>query len=455
MPHHKLKHVVGHEMALVEEDPIQQYTAAMENHDPNVTFCCVPLGCNMETVGRLAIHTNDLSDTIRVLCNNENCQEGSFMHRLCFEQWEESVLTYLRSTGRARSWSEKQRLQNLWTKKGYDLAYKACGCKCGKGHLKKDLDWIAPPAKVALASASTNLDQKKRNRKKRINYKPSLTLTGACHSTKPSSPPNLVSLMPVARMRSSSMSSTGSGSGAGSPPSSGPEYPTSPTHQPQEHPPAPKQQFFSDRRERHGSGSIFSRRTDYSSFNTLPRHKINSYHIKMEDEGSHGNDDTRCFILSSLALVKTNRISCVLCHGTMLIFDRYPLVDGTFFLSPRQHSKGCVPVRLDGRPQYLNAVCMGCLEGWTSAGMKCRYCQARWNGSHLILGSMYSYDIFAATPCCPERLRCNNCHKMVMPADRRLQFFSDYSHSVACPHCRVIDFHFVKSLSTYNRRESE
>ena len=45
---------------------------------------------------------------------------------------------------------------------------------------------------------------------------------------------------------------------------------------------------------RHDSGgSIFQRRPDYSSFNALPRHKINSYHIRMEDECSVGNDETR------------------------------------------------------------------------------------------------------------------------------------------------------------------
>jgi hypothetical protein len=67
------------------------------------------------------------------------------MHKDCFEEFQDSVLAYLRSCGRARSWSEKQRLQNLWTKKGYDLAFKACDCKCGRGHLRKDLDYIPPP----------------------------------------------------------------------------------------------------------------------------------------------------------------------------------------------------------------------------------------------------------------------------------------------------------------------
>lgn len=28
----------------------------------------------------------------------------------------------------------------------------------------------------------------------------------------------------------------------------------------------------------------------------------------------------------------------------MLVFDRYPLVDGSFFLSPKQHSTGCIEV---------------------------------------------------------------------------------------------------------------
>ena len=67
--------------------------------------------------------------------------------------------------------------------------------------------------------------------------------------------------------------------------------------------------------------------------------------LQMEDEGNHGNDDTRCFILSTLAALQWSRVSCVLCRAAMLVFDRYPLVDGTFFLSPRQHSASCAEVR--------------------------------------------------------------------------------------------------------------
>ena len=57
----------------------------------------------------------------------------------------------------------------------------------------------------------------------------------------------------------------------------------------------------------------------------------------------------------------------------------------------------------DGRIQYLSAVCMSCLEGW-SVNLYCRCCKTKWDGSSLVLGTCYSYDIFAATPCCRERL---------------------------------------------------
>lgn len=66
--------------------------------------------------------------------------------------------------------------------------------------------------------------------------------------------------------------------------------------------------------------------------------------LQIEDEGNHGNDDTRLFILSTLAGQHKPRVSCALCKETLHVFDRYPLVDGTFFLSPRQHTSSAVEV---------------------------------------------------------------------------------------------------------------
>jgi headcase protein len=66
----------------------------------------------------------------------------------------------------------------------------------------------------------------------------------------------------------------------------------------------------------------------------------------MEDEGSYGNDDIRCFILSNLATARMAHAHCLVCQNAMTIYDRYPLIDGTFFLSPKQYSKACIPVSL-------------------------------------------------------------------------------------------------------------
>lgn len=98
--------------------------------------CATPLGCSL---GRPIDMEKD--DYQRVLCNNELCPYGNWMHQQCFYEWESSILVQFNCIGRARSWNEKQCRQNMWTKKGYDLAFRFCSCRCGQGHLKKDTDW--------------------------------------------------------------------------------------------------------------------------------------------------------------------------------------------------------------------------------------------------------------------------------------------------------------------------
>lgn len=120
----------------------------------------------------------------------------------------------------------------------------------------------------------------------------------------------------------------------------------------------------------------------------------------------------------------------------------------------------------ENRVQYLTAVCMACLEGGGGRTIRCRFCTQEWDGSSLVLGTMYSYDVFAAMPCCTERIKvspptclgvfisnlfllfqCNTCFKPVLHPQQRLNFFSDYSHMVPCPHCRSVETHFVKPLA--------
>lgn len=150
----------------------------------NLTRCCVPSGdCfKLNTLEFGLIDTDDLRECVRVICSNDQCPAGQYMHRECFEAWEEGVLTYLRSIGRARSWSERQRQQNLWTKKGYDLVFKACGCKCGRGHLRKDLDWMAPSNRSLFGQADDDATKKKK-RRNRNHQKPALALNAVAGLT--------------------------------------------------------------------------------------------------------------------------------------------------------------------------------------------------------------------------------------------------------------------------------
>lgn len=418
--------------------------------------CCAPTEClrvfTANNNGKDSAVVDDLREAVRVICNNDACPYGHYMHRECFDQFEQGVLTYLKSCGRARSWSERQRNQNLWTKKGYDLAYKACGCRCGRGHLRKDLDWVAPAQPINARGADEDLggggSKKKKRRNK--NARPVLSLTSGGHYNK-SDPNNNTGFDIRGRAGSLSSGSTGSSSppaigcpgglqqGAGSTSGTlGAAFGGAMLRRRGLN----KTEFFSDR---HGSGGngIFARRLDFSSFNVLPRLKLNSYQVKMEDEGNHGNDETRCFILSTLAAHQLNRAACLLCGGLMAVFDRYPLVDGTFFLTPKKHSAACLPTKVEGKMQYLSAVCMGCMDNKRTL---CRFCGVPWDGSSLVLGTMYSYDIFAAVPCCQERSKCNSCKKPLLSVFQRLNYYSDYSQDVACPHCGVTDHHFIKSL---------
>lgn len=410
-----------------------------ENRDPNVAYCCLPAGCDRYYDD--PIHVNDPHDAVKVFCNNENCTVGSWMHASCFQEWQQHVLSYLRSCGRARSWSEKQRLQNLWTKKGYDLAYKACDCKCGRGHLRKDLDYYPPP--------KDDRRQKKHKHRAQQNQNQNQPHQGNVNQNKVL--PNLHKMVrepvnPVAaaaaaagvrpqlRVRTSSFSSTGS-----SPPSSAGTPPLTPGGASKKS----KFEFFADA-DQAAAGNIFRRRADFTAFNVLPRHQQNPYHIKMEDEGPYGNDEIRCFVLSNLSTHQVTKVNCVSCNIDLPVFDRYPLIDGTFFLSPQRYNTD-LQVLSESKLLYLNACCMRCLEG--SRNIRCQACRKPWTGRTLVLGTMYAYDIFASQPCCAFRTSCKNCKRPMLDPDCGFNFYSEYSRQFDCPHCRARDYHFIKPLN--------
>merc|ERR1712185_445178 len=117
---------------------------------PKTKQCCCPNwlsgGCKMG---------NDILDehvptAVRLQCTNAQCAYSpdedscTWMHDQCFDKFEDMALTALQKTGRARNWTSTQAIANLWTKKGYDVVIKSCGCACDTGFIRKDLDYRPP-----------------------------------------------------------------------------------------------------------------------------------------------------------------------------------------------------------------------------------------------------------------------------------------------------------------------
>ncbi|XP_031436986.1 headcase protein homolog isoform X2 [Clupea harengus] len=415
--------------------------------------CATPLVCSF---GRAINLEKD--DYQKVLCNSDGCPYSTWMHLQCFYEWESSILVQFNSIGRARSWNEKQCRQNMWTKKGYDLAFRFCSCRCGMGHLKKDTDWYQV--------RRMHDDRKKKLVLEKSVGKPINSSGGGvpggeppedCKKWKQPIGNKLVPRMPshdpsqrqlvdrqnsLERAHGSLLNSVGN------------LGPHSPSDLPSHSPPSgfsflSPSTFVGPRSSRHlgeflknaihmenhrknvvtggvsGRGSHmehiggcplphlapgdspvqFLRRLDLSELLThIPRHKLNTYHVRMEDDAYAGQgEDLRKFILSALSACHRNVVNCALCQRTLPIFEQFPLVDGTLFLSPSRHEEieYDVPCHLQGRLMHLYAICVDCLEGVHK--IVCIKCKSRWDGSWHQLGTLYTFDILAASPCCQRQ----------------------------------------------------
>uniref|UniRef100_F1ML56 Hdc homolog, cell cycle regulator n=2 Tax=Bos TaxID=9903 RepID=F1ML56_BOVIN len=452
--------------------------------------CATPLICSF---GRPVDLEKD--DYQKVVCNNEHCPHSTWMHLQCFYEWESSILVQFNCIGRARSWNEKQCRQNMWTKKGYDLAFRFCSCRCGQGHLKKDTDWYQ-------VKRMQDEKKKKSGSEKNTGRPPGEAVEEAKKCRPPSKPQKGLSHDLPRRHsmdRQNSQEKGGAGAGAavygarspcGSPGQSPPTGYSilSPAHfsgprssrylgeflknaihlEPHKKALAGGHVFrnahfdyspagLSVHRGGHFDAPVqFLRRLDLSELLThIPRHKLNTFHVRMEDDAQMGQgEDLRKFILAALSASHRNVVNCALCHRVLPVFEQFPLVDGTLFLSPSRHDEieYDVPCHLQGRLMHLYAVCVDCLEGVHK--IICIKCKSRWDGSWHQLGTMYTYDILAASPCCQARLNCKHCGKPVIDVRIGMQYFSEYSNVQQCPHCGNLDYHFVKPFSSFKVLEA-
>ncbi|KAK1795555.1 hypothetical protein P4O66_001013 [Electrophorus voltai] len=475
----------------------QGAAAAPQRESRGEAPCATPLVCGFGRAVDL-----DKDDYQRVQCNSDHCPYGNWMHLQCFYEWESSILAQFNCIGRARSWNEKQCRQNMWTKKGYDLAFRFCSCRCGQGHLKKDTDWyqvkrmqderkkkavpekgggkvgVATTGGVASAGGEAVEEAKKGKLPSRSAHRGSSQELSRRQSMDRQN----------SQERSHPGPSVGGGGMAGamlgvrspcdspgqSPPSGfsffGPQVVGGPrssrhlgdflksavhTEGGRRHPLAVGQAGRMGVHPDLGPSCLsrlspadgpvqFLRRLDLSELLAhIPRHKLNAYHVRMEDDAQAGQgEDLRKFILAALSASHRNVVHCALCRRTLPIFEQFPLVDGTLFLSPSRHDEidYDVPCHLQGRLMHLYAVCVDCLEGVHK--IVCIKCRSRWDGSWHQLGTVYTYDILAASPCCQARLSCKHCGKAVVDVRVGMQYFSEYSNVQQCPHCGNLDYHF-------------
>lgn len=140
---------------LFQQQPFQLH---QQQPQPRYEECCVPTG---DCVVRSApIRPDDPRAPdlyARVTCSDRGCPAGRYMHRECFDAWERLVLAYMKNAA-AAAYSASTTVKDPWAAAtnnnaaaamnhqtaAYEMAYKACGCRCGRGYLKKDSDW--PPA---------------------------------------------------------------------------------------------------------------------------------------------------------------------------------------------------------------------------------------------------------------------------------------------------------------------
>ncbi|KAG1963575.1 headcase protein [Pimephales promelas] len=379
-------------------------TAGPPSDSISEATCATPLVCSL---GRPVDLEKD--DYQRVVCNSELCPYGNWMHLQCFYEWESSILVQFNCIGRARSWNEKQCRQNMWTKKGYDLAFRFCSCRCGQGHLKKDTDWY---------QVKRMHDERKKKMPEKGSGKPSCgaSVGGACGGVGPevadepkkgksSASHKLAhrgSCQELSRRQSVDWQNSQERCHAG-PPNAISHGLRSPCESPAQSPPSGfatllppslggprssrhlgeflKNAVHTEGHRRHllsgglvargahleqGAANMFPlprlspgdnpvqflRRLDLSELLThVPRHKLNTYHVRMEDDAQAGQgEDLRKFILSALSASHRNVVNCALCHHTLPIFEQFPLVDGTLFLSPSRHDEieYDVPCHLQG-----------------------------------------------------------------------------------------------------------
>lgn len=202
---------------------------------------------------------------------------------------------------------------------------------------------------------------------------------------------------------------------------------------------------------------VFKKRKDLRVLKSvLSSERFREVVMKFGD-GDEGGREIVESVHKSMRNSNLSVVTCLFCTSESQVYENFPIVDGTLFLSPVKLSKDCVKFedQVNGvsTERHMCYVCVSCLEGKPKT-LRCSSCHKPWNGSFFQVGTLYSYNILAAIPCCEMKVSCKNCQKPIINLEKgeaSTLYFSHFSSKSTCPSCQCEDFHYIKSLDTLTK----
>lgn len=205
---------------------------------------------------------------------------------------------------------------------------------------------------------------------------------------------------------------------------------------------------------------VFKKRKDLRVLKSVLSNERYREVVTKFGDGDEGGREIVESVHKSMRNSNMSHVTCLFCKSESQVYENFPIVDGTLFLSPIKLSRDCIKFddKMDGLNTERNMcyVCVSCLEGKPKT-LRCASCRQPWNGSFFQIGTLYSYNILSAIPCCEMKVKCKNCHEAIINLEKgeaSTLFFSHFSSKSTCPSCHCEDFHYIKSLDTFTKTNS-
>ena len=123
------------------------------------------------------------------------------------------------------------------------------------------------------------------------------------------------------------------------------------------------------------SEPVFPKRKDLSALqNSLSKERFRQVTLRLEDWGDEGGKEILTSVHDTMKKCSLSQVTCLFCDNQSKVYESFPVVDGTLFLTPIHLSlHKCVNFVKNSLTDYLNYmcyICIDCLEGYSKL-IKC------------------------------------------------------------------------------------